>query len=302
MDLNNRPERQTAKGISFFILASLFMALMGAAAKELSTHQTVEATIFWRNFIGLLLLFPWLLIQKEPLKKQLHTKQIKMHCIRGVTNYLTIFLYFLSLSYLPLSNATLLFNTIPIFIPIIAYFWQGIVIHKQLWWGLGVAFLGILIALDPRAGFFQPASILALLSGVTGAITLVSLRLGHYSETSPRLMFYLFSINMLLAFFCSLFSFQKSWMALTGNDIFWLVLVGIYGFFYQVASTFGAKFVPMRLGAVFIFFSVIFSFLFDHWIWKTELPLSVYLGCALIIIGAILKVVFYPKDDIQLRN
>lgn len=298
MDLDKRPARQSAKGISLFILAALFMALMGLSAKELSHTRTVEAMIFWRNLIGLILLSPWLLLHKQSLK----TKEIKVHLVRGITNYLAIFFYFLSLNYLPLSNATLLFNTIPIFIPIVAYLWQRIVIHKRLWWGLGVAFLGIIIALDPRQGFFQPASGLALLSGIAGAITLVSLRLGHYSETPSRLMFYLFTINMALAFLSSLFSFEKSWGALTAHDLFWLILIGVYGFCYQVASTLGAKFVPVRLGAVFIFFSVIFSFFFDHWIWKTAIPLSTYIGCALIIIGAILKVILYPKEDIQFKT
>lgn len=177
MDLTQRPARKTAKGILCFLFASLFMALMGAFVKEVGPSVSTSAIIFWRNFISLLFLLPWLLVQKDSLRVQLKTKDYKFLTVRGISNFIALFLYFYSLNFLPLSNATLLFNTLPLFVPLVSYFWQKVVIIKKLWWGLGLAFLGIVIALDPRVGLFQPAALLALLGAIFGAIGLLSLRL-----------------------------------------------------------------------------------------------------------------------------
>ncbi|MBU6383937.1 MAG: DMT family transporter [Verrucomicrobia bacterium] len=301
-ELHNRPPKQVAKGIFFFILAALCFALMGATVKEVGSSQTTEAIIVWRNAVSLLLLLPWLLAQKQPLKQQLSTHHVKIHLCRGIANFCAVFFYFLSLNFLPLSNATLLFNTAPIFIPLVAFLWHKVVMPKVLWWGIGISFVGIVIALDPRHGLFQPASLLALLSGISGAVALVSLRLGHYSETSNRLMFYVFVINLLLAFLFSLFSFQKTWGALSLLDLAWMLLIGIWGFAYQITSTLGTRYIPARLGAIFLFLSVVFSFFLDHWMWQVTIPPSTYIGCALIVLGAALKVILYPKDDFQFTS
>jgi drug/metabolite transporter (DMT)-like permease len=278
------------------------MALMSAFVKEIGKNSSTSAIIFWRNFLSLLFLMPWLFVQKKSLREQLKTKEYKFLAVRGVSNFIASSLYFYSLKFLPLSNATLLFNTMPLFVPLVSYFWQRVVIIKKLWWGLGLAFLGIAIALDPRVGLFQPATLLALAAAIFGAIGLLSLRLGHYTETHSRLMFYLFASNTLLGLVFSLFSFEKNWLTLDKETFIDLIFVGVFGFLYQIAVTLGSRFVPVRLGGVFIFFSVIFSFFIDHFVWKTDIALSTYIGCALVIFGSILKVILYPKDDLQFKT
>jgi drug/metabolite transporter (DMT)-like permease len=301
MDLTNRPRKRPLMGISLFILSAFFMALMGTVVKILADHQTAEAIVFWRNFVGLAIIFPWMLLKSPPLKVQLKTSSLKLHLVRGIASFLSVFLYFYSLRELSLSSATLLFNTIPIFIPLVAYFWKRIVILKILWWGLGVSFLGILFALNPGNDLIQFASLIALSSGIIGAIAYVSLRLGHYSETQDRLMFYLFTICAICALFFTLFSFKTSW-SLTLKDAWLMLLVGILGFLYQLTVTAGAKFVPVRLGSIFIYFSVIFAFAIDRWVWHTHIPLTTYLGFVLIVTGAALMVILYPKEDIQFKS
>ncbi len=301
MDLTNRPRKRPLLGISLFILSALFMALMGTLVKILADHQTAEAIVFWRNFVGLAIIVPWMFFKREPFKEQLKTSSIKLHLTRGIASFLSVFLYFYSLKDLSLSSATLLFNTIPIFIPLVAFFWKRVVILKILWWGLGISFLGILFALNPGKDLIQFPSLIALLSGLLGAVAYVSLRLGHYSETQDRLMFYLFLICAVCAALFTFFSFKTSW-TLTVKDGWLMLLVGVLGFLYQLTVTAGAKFVPVRLGSIFIYFSVIFAFAIDRWVWNTHIALSTYLGFILIVFGAVLMVVLYPKEDIQIKQ
>jgi len=304
LDLTKRPPKQPFIGISLFILSALFMALMGATVKILADHQTAASIVFWRNFVGLAILLPWLYMKTPhvPLTQQLKTSSLKLHLTRGIASFLSVFLYFYSLKYLTLSNATLLFNTIPIFIPIIAFLWKRVVILKILWWGIGIAFLGILFALDPGENLFRPASVVALLSGILGAIAYVSLRLGHYDENHDRLLFYLFAICTVLGALFTLFTFGPSWEELNTKDLLLMFLVGGLGFLYQLTLTLGAKYVPIRLGSVFIYFCVVFTFAIDHWVWKIHLSPFTYLGFVFIVLGAALLVILYPKDDMQIAK
>lgn len=298
-----RPEQRSVIGIPLFIISSLFVALMATTVKEVRDVETTASIIFWRNATSLVLLLPWIFFtnRSTPIKDKFKTNVLHLHLIRAICSFAAVYLYFFSLKYLTLSSATLLWNTIPIFIPLVAFFWKRVQIQHILWWGLGVAFVGIIVVLNPSSGVFHPASFLALLSGLIGAVAFVSMRYSHFSDTPEAMLFYLFLINTLLGGVATLFSYEESWTWST--DSFWLmILTGVFGMLYQIFLTVGSKYVPVRLGSIFIYFSVIFTIIFDQWIWKVRIPTSTYVGFGLIVLGAALLVILYPKDDYKIKG
>lgn len=304
LDLKNRPQHRKALGITYFLIAAFFMALIGFTAKIVVYRQTPEAVVFWRNLTALVLLFPWIVFSnpKEPFIEKLKPKSLKINLVRAVSSFLSVLLYFYSLQYLDLSIATLLWNTIPIFVPIIAYFWKRIAIQHVLWWGIGIAFLGICFVLNPFEHELNFASIIALAAGVSGAFSFISLRLGHYSESQDRMLFYLFFLSAIFSLLASLIQFEKTWGQLNWEDFGMMVLLGVFSLIYQVFLSFGSKNIPIRLGSVFIYFAVIFAMIFDVWVWKESIPLSTYIGFLLIVLGSGLMIVLYPKDDLKIKH
>ncbi len=280
------------------------MALMGAIAKFLAPVQTAEAILFWRNLVGMVVVIPWIAIAGPPLSipEKLKTQQGKMHLVRGVSSFVSVMLYYYSLKFLSLTTATLLFNTIPIFIPIVAYLWKGILIIHRLWWGLGVAFLGIIFAMNPGSDLFHPASFLALASGVTGAVSFVSLRFSSFSETLYRTLFYLFLVGMVCSGFLTLITYKTSWLSLDLHEVFWLILIGIAGLLYQIFLTQSSKFAPVRLIGIFIYTAVIYAMGIDTFVWKVRLSAMTHIGFFLILAGAVLLVLLYPKEDLKFKS
>lgn len=304
IDWTKRPEKRFGLALFFILLGGVFAASMGAIAKFLAPIQTAEALIFWRNFVGLLLFTPWILFAPPhvPIREKLRVNHWKLPLIRGVSSFFSVLLYYYSLKSLSLTTATLMFNTMPIFVPLVAFVWQRVVIIKNLWWGLGVAFLGIILALNPEGQVFHPVSFLALLSGLLGAINFVSLRLSHFTESFERNIFYLFIIGLTLSTFFTLFSFQESWASLTPSDLKWLIAIGIAGLLYQIFITLSSKFAPARFISIFLYSSVIYAILLDRWIWHTQITLWTYLGFFLIVLGALLLLLLYPKEDLQIKS
>ncbi len=295
-----RPKTRLTSAIIAISLASLFNALLGAVVKFLSQGLHAEAMTFWRNFICLILLFPWLLCAPphNSFVEKIKTKQLSMQIIRALSGVTAVFLFFISLQYLTLSNATLLANTVPIFIPIVAYFWKGIPIIHRLWWGIGIAFVGILLIMQPGFGIFHPASLIGLTGGICGSIAVFALRQSHYSQTVTRTLFYYFLIAALAAGLTSCIRFHDNWLSLTHGQVWILILIGCLGMAYQICFTFATKWAPVRLTSSFMYLSVVFSMLLQWLIWNQRVSYIDICGFILVLVGAVIVVFLYPKHQL----
>ncbi|MGE5196542.1 MAG: DMT family transporter [Anaerolineae bacterium] len=205
-----RPPVKLFIAIPCILLAALLNALMGASVKASSAHVSTEMIVLWRNLVSLVLLFPWICFSspEKPLHEKLMTRQWGMQLIRSLSGLVSVFLYFYSLRYLSLSDATLLFNTMPIFVPITAYLWKKHPIPHRLWWGIGLAFAGVAFVIGPSTQVFQLASLLAIGSGMAGSVATFALRLAHYTEPSSRTLFYYFFISTIVTAVASLFQIE----------------------------------------------------------------------------------------------
>lgn len=298
-----RPESKIGLAIGLMIIAAFFNALMAATAKFATGVTSTDMMLFWRNLICWFLLFPWLLWGKPhyPLARKLHTTEWKMHFIRGLCGLGSVFLYFYSLKSLTLTDATLLFNTMPIFVPIVGYLWKGFRIPHQIWAGFIIAFLGVMLVMKPTSQIFQWASLLALGSGIIGAVATMAIRLSHYTEPTYRTLFYYFTLAGLITGIYSLFNFSANWGHLDTHEILLLLLIGLFGMGYQVFLTLAAKYGPVRLTSSFIYLSVVFSMFLDYYLWNEELTWVHMTGFILITSGACLVAWLYPRETITNR-
>lgn len=303
VDYSKRPEKKLSLAIFFIVFFALFTAVNSAAVKYVADEISIVTIILWANIVGVLSMLVWIFIlsPKKKTVSYLKTPQIKNQTLRSLSRLASLFLFFYALKTLAIADATLFLFTSSIFIPIIAFFWHKIKFHLEIWWGLIVAFIGIGIVLNPGKEIFQPASLLALLSGITTAVSLLALRFSHYEEPSDRTLFYNFGIAGIAVFLISLFSFEINWGALSGNHILWLVGIGFLALGAQINLTLAAKFAPMRFLSPFMYLAVIFGMFLDWLIWNHQPTLRIYLGCLLIVAGNVLMVFLYPKDDLKLR-
>ena len=221
-----------------------------------------------------------------------------MHLVRGAAALCALFLFFSSLKFLDLSDAVLLSNTMPIFIPFILYFWKGVPIQHRLWWGISLAFIGILVTMQPGLGVFQPASILALLSAIASGVGTVALRFAHFHESPTRTLFYYFFVTAIFALIVSLLHPVENWESLNSTSIGWLAAIGLGGLGWQICLTLATKYAPVRLTSIFLYTSVIFSMVLDLLIWQKPISIVVIIGFLLIACGAWLVAHMFPKEHL----
>ncbi len=293
-----RPKRQLHLAIPFMLIASLFGTLTGASAQYASSSLSVELMVFGRMLICLLSVVVWIEISRSvSWKSILKTREWKIHMVRGLCGLGGIFFYYYSLKSLYLTDATLLFNAMPIFVPFVAYFWRRIPIPHKIFWGIGTGFLGIIIVLDPGEGVFQLASLLALAASVFSAVATVALRFAHYTEPFERTMFYYFLVATIASGIAVVADPIANWESLDLKMTSWLLIIGLTGFAFQIFYTLASKYAPVRMISVFQYTSVIFSMIIDWLLWGREISIYTCAGFLLIVLGACLMVYFFPKEN-----
>lgn len=171
-----------------------------------------------------------------------------------------------------------------------------------MWWGMVVAFIGIVFVLNPGKEIFQFGAMFGLLAGICSAVAFVFLRMSYYSDTVERTLFYNFGIATIAMLVVSLFFFPSVWLSLDAKSLLWLSLIGLLALLAQIMIANAAKHAPLRLLGPFFYLTVVFSMILDYWIWDNPLTEQIAIGFFLVLIGNVLMIVLYPKDDLQIRK
>lgn len=295
------PPLRLKLGISLVLLAALSNAIMILFVKLAENGaMPTSIVIFSRFFVNLLIVLPFLCLHPHGFFERIKTKRLPFHLFRDVLGFISLYSYFFATKYISLAGASTLFNTAPLFIPLIVFFWLRIKIYHQLWWGLAIGFIGILLMLQPSHEIVQTASFIGLFSGLTVGITMIAGRLLSSTEPATRTLFYYFLVGTILAFIVMVLQYPHFWQHINNwKTLLLLIGVGVFGYFYQIFLTSSSKYAPVRLTSSFLYTSVIFSLFFDFRIFHHTPNLVRAMGIILIIAGAVLLVYLYPEDDSQ---
>lgn len=299
MTSSGRPPTQLQKGILWMLLATFFNASTAALAKYAVHFTSVEMLVFSRSLVGLVVMIPLvpLLTRGVPFREKWSSQDMKMHAVRGVAALTSIYLSFFALKSLDLADVMILTNTMPIFIPFVLYFWKKVAVQHQLWWGIGISFLGVVILLQPGAGIFGMASATALMAALTGSVAVTALRYAHFKESSVLTLFYYFLITFVVSSVGTLFSLDANWRTLTPMVLLWLGAVGLSGLGWQVTFTLATKYAPIRVTTPLLYISVALSIFIDWWVWDRGMHFWEGIGFLCIILGACLVVFLYKPSS-----
>jgi len=134
------------KGVILAVTASASFAAMHNAIRYVSAEIHPFEIAFFRNLFGVLFLVPWFLaVGTESLK----TRYVGRHLIRAVVNAASMLAWFMSLSLMPVADATSLALVGPIFVSLGAMWFLGERITARRWLGIGIAVVGALVIVRP---------------------------------------------------------------------------------------------------------------------------------------------------------
>jgi drug/metabolite transporter (DMT)-like permease len=288
MRADSSQQTNLVQGAIYVTCCYLCLALFSACAKVASETVSTFTVLFFQNFICFLFNLP------KALRGGLKTEHPYLHLTRDLFGFASYFLFVLSVAYIPLTNAVLLSNSAPLWIPFIIWIWFKKKVPPYLWGSLILGFIGIVLILKPGSDIIDKASLLALVSGIFIAVALVAIRRLTLTEPPSRTLFYYFllgSVVSLPGFMLDLsaaFRFPALYFLVGGAVLFYLVQIFIIkGLSRGKASTLS----PL------VYTVVLFSAILDRIFWHKIPDLLSLIGMGLVIIGGIISVYFEKKYE-----
>lgn len=266
-------------GASLMTLAFFMNTVQSSIAKVVREDLGGPQFTLYVFSLVLLLLLPAVIWRRG---RDFKTEVLPLHLMRGVAGASGFLLFFTSVKLIDLVNATVLINTIPILIPVIAWVALGQDVSRGLWAAIAIGFVGLLVVVQPSTSILsQPGTLLALAAAIAGAIEFLTVRRLNQSEPAFTQILYYLTVGWVMAFAFALWHLRMpsltTWLWMGGAAI---ALLSVQ-FSLIKAFSYAA---PQQVG-VFQYSSVAFSAIIG-WTFFNETPdMLVAVGIVLICVG-----------------
>ena len=159
-------ENDQTRGILVLLLAIFLFTLMDATAKYLGQYYPVPQVVWARymgNFVVVAIYF------RTSFVPSLRSRQPGLQFLRALTQLASASLFFTSLQYIGIAEATAIMDINPVLITLGAGLFLGEYIGWRRILGIIAALIGAMIIIRPGMGVFHPAAILPLIGAFTYA-------------------------------------------------------------------------------------------------------------------------------------
>lgn len=213
-----RPSRPV-EAVLLVLAAALIFAVGNALIRHVTGELHAFEVVFFRNLFSLLCMLPWVVATRF---RTLRTDRLGLYTTRSLTSLVAMTTWFYGVAHMPLSDATALSFTMPLFTTIGAALFLGETVQRRRWIAVAVGFAGVLILLRPDAGALDATALVVLLSCVAAAATVLQIRTLARSEGVATMVTYMGLFLTPMALVPALFVWTwPSWAALG-----WLALLG----------------------------------------------------------------------------
>jgi drug/metabolite transporter (DMT)-like permease len=263
------------RGIVLMLVSTVGFAAMHGAVRHLSTELHPFEIAFFRNIFGLLALAPWFLrYGVTPLR----TRRLPLHGLRAGLNIIAMLAFFYALSITSLARVTSLSFTAPLFATLLAMLVLGEVVRLRRWVAMLCGFVGTLVILRPGFTEIDQGSLLVLLSAAAWASALTVIKVLSRTDSSVTITCYMVVLMAPISLVPALWVWQ--WP--TGQQLLWLVAIGVVGTLGQLVMTQALKEAETSVVMPFDFFKMIWASLLGF-IFFAEVPtLFTWIGAGII--------------------
>lgn len=211
---------ETLKGMGLMAVAAAIISVMHVLVRDLSSEINPIQIAFYRNVIGFMMLFPFLLRQDRSLWV---TKQPKLQFFRAIIGTCALLSWFTALGMMPVGDATAISFVTVLFVTIGAALVLKEKIGVRRWTAILIGFVGTLIIIRPGSGVLGTGALVALMSTVFWAAALICVKILSRTDSSITMVFYANVFFTIFSFIPALFF----WTWPTFEQNMWLLLIGV---------------------------------------------------------------------------
>ena len=159
-------------GIFFMLMSAMLGSLSGAVAKVLSDTMDPLEIVFYRNFLGVIII----LYSFKKASVSFDISKSHLLFLRGLFGTIAMVLYFYTIATIPLGEAVILNKTSPFFVTILAYYLMKESISTNTIFALIIGFLGVFFVIQPFDFEISTGHILGVLGGFFAAAAYATIK------------------------------------------------------------------------------------------------------------------------------
>ena len=280
-----------AKGVLLALMSTALFTLVGVLVRILSDDIGVFQILFFRQLVFVTLLMPAIVKNIDLLLKPKH---LKLHTFRILGAFTALSLGFVTVSNIPLADATALGFTQVLFVAAVSYLFLAEKVSASRLFTIITGFIGVMMVVQPS---FEQTSLTYTLLGLAGAfgaaVAVICVRKVAQVESKITLLAYQAIFVGLMALVPSM----MSWTWPNGEQLLLLVCVGVLSSIAQWIGITAYKYGEANVIANVEYVKIIYSMAIGYWLF-TEAPngLAIFGGLT-IILSAILPMMIRSKSQ-----
>lgn len=252
---------------------------MDAVMKWLVADYAVFQLLAIRGMIVLPLLFLWVLGTERG--RPFLPTHFSLVLLRTLFIMLAPLLFFTTLRYLPLADATVVFFVTPLIATGLSVLFLKEVVGLHRWSAILVGFAGAVIALNPGTDVFQPIALFTLAAaGFYAGAMLIGRKLAGQVSVARLLLFQ--SLGLAIGF--GLLG-APSWQPMPPEDLALTCLAAALSLVVMGCLTKGYMEGPPSVVGPFEYSALIWASTLGYWVWG-DIPSLNVIGGGFLIIGA----------------
>ncbi len=270
-------DNSNSKALIYAFTAALFFSVMGVLATRLGKSLPVGQVAFFRVFVSLVFLFPYMKLRKIPLLG----KSRKLIFLRGLVGFISLSLGFFALTKIPMGEVSVLWKSSIIFTALFSALFLKEKVTSGLIICILLAFAGACLVLKPSADVINVGGFAALMAGIFVAMVAVSIRKLHQTEQSDTIIFGFCLWGSVLG----LLVFGHEFVMPDSRQALLLLSIGLTGLLGQMSFTRAFRYAPAAVVQPLTFVEVIISSIFGYVFFDQKLDYLSVIGAAAIILA-----------------
>ena len=180
------------------LAATLAMACMAIFGREAAREIGTTTLMFWRGALSFAIMFGVVCLTPGGLG-QIATRRPGLHLLRNSIHFLGQYLWFFSLTLIPLAQVFALEFMMPLWITLLAPVLIGERFTRGRFASAAIGFVGVLMVIRPSMAALNAGTIAALVCAVAFALSVISVRAMTRTETAIRILFWMTGVQSLIA-------------------------------------------------------------------------------------------------------
>ena len=266
----------------FLIITSVFFGtVMLSFLKIAQEDVNVYVAGFFRFFLGLVIILPYIIQKKDIVLKTIHLKQ---HFLRAILGLPAMLLYFSALVLLPIEKLTAISFIVPLIVTILAVFFLGEKIYIYRTLALILGFSGMLVIIRPGFVNISIGVYMVLFSALLWSINIIITKKISKDDSAITILAYQSIFMSLLSFFVVLFFWEMPSL----KTFIYLVLAAMCGTVLHLTLNHAFKLVDVSMTQPYSFLNLVFASIIGYFVFDEIPDLYTWIGALIIFTGVLI--------------